>query len=71
MRNDAGWMVCEQRTGRVVVLSLGESQAATLAAILNVASLCAPVTDYERAAKSALARPRLQRRSAATRKSVS
>lgn len=46
MRNDAAWMVCEDRTGRVVLLRLSEQHARTLAETLNVAILAAAVTDH-------------------------
>ena len=47
MRNEAAWMVCEDPSERVVVLTLPEKHAATLADLLNVATLATPVTDYE------------------------
>jgi hypothetical protein len=59
MRNEAGWMVCEDRYGRVIVLGLSETRAQILAELLNVALLAAPIVNYE-SGKPALPRPRRQ-----------
>lgn len=57
MRNDDAWMVYDDRASRVVVLRLQKPHAETLAYLLNVANLDAPVKDYGPAQ-----RPRAKRR---------
>jgi ABC-type amino acid transport system permease subunit len=57
MRNEAAWMVCEDPTGRVVMLTLAEQHAATLAELMNVAILAVPAVNYEHG-KSLLRRTR-------------
>jgi hypothetical protein len=69
MRNDAAWMVCEDRTNRVVLLRLSEQNARTLAATLNVADLAAEVTDYGDR-RPAYRRPRASARRTSVRKSL-
>lgn len=46
MRNEAAWLVREDRGDRVVVMSLSEGHARRLAEVLNVATLAAEVIDY-------------------------
>jgi len=63
MRDEAAWMVREDRSGRVVRMSLSEPAARWLVATLNVAILAADVTDYgegkraSRRSRSAIRKP--------------
>ena len=46
LRGVASWMVCEDRTGRIVKMPLIKPHAYTLAHMLNVADLETPLEDY-------------------------
>ena len=46
LRGAASWMVCDDRTGRIVKIPLIKPHAYTLAHMLNVANLETPLEDH-------------------------